>query len=407
MKIAFIIQRYGPGIVGGSETLCRQVAEHLSPDHQIEILTTCAKNYGTWRNEYPEGTDIVNGLVVHRFRVEKERNPITFGLFSQLIFRLPHRFRDEEQWIIDQGPFTPSLIQFIKDHKDEYDLFVFFSYRYYPCIFGLPLVIEKSILIPTAEHEPTLDLAIIQQFFAVTRTVVFLTDEEKDLVCSRINMEGKTYDIIGKGVEVPPTADGTKFTKKFNITSDFLVYVGRVDRNKNCNQLFEYFLTYKSEFPSGVKLVIIGESEMKIPKDPDILFLGFLSEWDKFDGIAASTLLVMPSEFESFSIAVTEAMALGKPVLVNGHCAVLKGHCLNSEGGFSYSTYQEFATYLNRLLSDRDLQRQMGVRGKTYIRSHYTWDQVRRKYLTLIDTFQKKQFNGFCGQNLYNTGKKD
>jgi glycosyltransferase involved in cell wall biosynthesis len=193
------------------------------------------------------------------------------------------------------------------------------------------------------------------------------------------------------GVSVPQTINETEFIKKYDITSDFLVYVGRVDRNKNCEQLFEYFFQYKSEYPSDVKLVIIGEAQMKIPKNRDIIFLGFLSEPDKMNGMAASKLLIMPSAHESFSIAVTEAMALGRPVLVNADCGVLKGHCLRSKAGFYYTNYKEFSAYLNRLLSDRELGKQMGLFGKNYIRSHYTWEMVQRKYLTLLEGFQKKQ----------------
>ena len=389
MKIAFIVQRYGLDIAGGSETLCRQIAEQLSPYHTIEILTTCAKDYVTWRNEYPKGTEIVNNIVVRRFRVEKERNPVIFDIFTQIMFRLLHRLKDEEQWIIDQGPYTPLLINFIKIHKDEYDLFVFFTYRYYPSIFGLPLVIEKSILVPTAENERTLDLAIIKKFFTLPKTFIFLTEQEKNLLDSRYNIGKKKHDIIGMGVTVPQMINGTKFIKKFNITYDFIVYVGRVDKNKGCKQLFDYFIRYKSEYPSEIKLVIIGKAEMRIPKNPDIIFLGFLSESDKFDGIGASKVLIMPSPFESYSIAVTEAMALGRAILVNEKSDVLKAHCQISNGGYYYSNYQEFATNLNKLLSDQDLSMQMGLRGKEYIQSNYTWDRIQRKYLKLFDSVLK------------------
>ena len=47
MKIGIVIQRYGAEVLGGSEHLCRLVAERLASQHDVEVLTTCARDYVT------------------------------------------------------------------------------------------------------------------------------------------------------------------------------------------------------------------------------------------------------------------------------------------------------------------------------------------------------------------------
>lgn len=385
MKIAFIVQRYGIEVAGGSEALCRRVAERLAKFHEIEVFTTCAKDYITWKNEYPEGIEKVNNVLVRRFKVDKERDLEEFNKFTVMMFNEAHTIQDEHKWIEDQGPYVPKILNFIKTHKNDYDIFVFFTYRYYPSFFGLPLVAEKSILVPTAEDEPTLNLSIIKAFFCLPKAVIYLTKEEKNLLHRRFNNENTLNDIIGMGLTIPQDIDGDRFKKKYHLFTDFILYVGRIDGNKGCSHLFDYFINYKKEKSSDLKLVLIGKSVMEIPEHPDIIHLGFLSESDKFDGIQAAKILVVSSEFESYSIVVTESWALGTPVLVNERCAVLKGHCLRSNAGLYYANYREFVECITLLLSNYELRRRFGKNGKAYVDANYDWEAVERKYLSLFE----------------------
>ena len=54
-KIAFVNQRYGLEVNGGSELLCRQMAEKLSEIYDVEVITTCALDYVSWENHYAAG----------------------------------------------------------------------------------------------------------------------------------------------------------------------------------------------------------------------------------------------------------------------------------------------------------------------------------------------------------------
>ncbi len=182
-----------------------------------------------------------------------------------------------------------------------------------------------------------------------------------------------------------------RFRNKYNISSDFILYVGRIDGNKGCGHLFDYFIKYKKENKSNLKLVLIGKAVMEVPKNPDMLHLGFLPESDKFDGIKAAKILIMPSEYESYSIVVTEAFSLGIPTLANERCAVLKGHCIKSNGGLYYTNYEEFKECLNLLLRDSQLCMQIGKNARRYVEENYGWERIEEKYIHLLARVANKR----------------
>jgi len=191
-------------------------------------------------------------------------------------------------------------------------------------------------------------------------------------------------DVVGVGTEVPEFSSGDRFRRTHQVDGDYIVYVGRIDENKGCHKLFEYFLKYKKETGSAVKLVLIGSTILKIPSHHDIVYLGFLPEQDKFDAIDGAVLLAMPSFYESLSMVTLEAWAMGKPVLANARCEVLQGQCLRSRGGLYYADYAEFREALDLLLNTPRLREAMGLNGRKYYRENYTWEKIEDKYLGII-----------------------
>jgi hypothetical protein len=124
------------------------------------VLTTCAHDYVTWHDEYPAGLDTVNGVPVHRFSVDRERDVKLFATRSDRVFEQPHSHLDEVKWLDAEGPTSTSLIGHIKAERASYDYFLFFSYRYYHAYHGARAVPEKAILVPTAERDEAIGLSI-------------------------------------------------------------------------------------------------------------------------------------------------------------------------------------------------------------------------------------------------------
>lgn len=388
MKLAFVIQRYGLEVNGGAEFLCRLVAEHLSKYFEIDVITTCAIDHMTWKNEYSPGEEVLNGVPVMRFPVDYERNVPKFNKFSEKIFSNSHTYEDEIEWIKRQGPYSTKLLNYIKSNKDNYTYFVFFTYLYCTTYFGLPLVKEKALLVPTAHDEPPIHLSIFKSLFKSPRGLIYSTKEEQNFVSSHFQVANVPYDIIGVGIDIPDKPNSVSFVQKYNF-DNFIIYVGRIEEMKGCNELFDYFIRYKKEKKSSIKLVLLGKQTLKVPKHPDIVSLGFVSEHDKFNGIKAAKILIMPSKYESLSIVLLESWLCNTAVLVNGKCNVLKCQCIRGNSGLYYENYHEFAECLDVLLENDAMRNTMGKNGMKFVLENYSWEIIEKKYISLLN-----QING-------------
>ena len=391
MKVAFVVQRYGLEISGGAELHCRWVTEHMQKHWDVQVLTTRAFDYITWKDHYPKGDDLVNNVPVKRFSVTKPRNPERFGRLQNYILANEHPLEDELKWLEEEGPLSPSLIRYIEAHKNDFDYFVFFSYRYYHSYWGIDTVPEKSILVPTAEKDPIVHLRIFKDLFRKPQAFIYNSVEERKMINQVSQNEHILGEVVGVGTEVPSEIFVDDFRKKYDITGDYIIYIGRIDENKGCDELFDFFIQFKKETDSDIKLVLVGSTLLKIPSHPDIQYLGFLSEQDKFSALAGSLALIMPSFYESLSMVTLEAWALRKPVLANARCEVLKGQSLRSNAGLFYENQEEFAEALKLLLSAPQLRETLGENGERYFNQNYTWEVIENKYLSVLNQLESSR----------------
>ena len=389
MKLAVVVQRYGADINGGAELHARYIAEHLGRHATVEVFTTCARDYVTWKNELPAGEERVNGICVRRFPVARPRDVKDFGRRSQRVFEHAHSIHDELAWLESEGPTSPELVRHIARTSGEFDYFIFFSFRYYHAWHGARAVPAKAILVPTAERDPAIGLGIFPPIFRGVRAVMYNSHEERALI-EHVSGRRGTGVVVGVGSEIPERVHPWRFKKKFHVRRPFAIYIGRIDENKGCKELFSHFERYALMYPHGLDLLLIGSPVMPIPKHPRIRHLGFVSDEDKFDALAAADLLVMPSQYESLSMVALEAWALGKPVLANGRCDVLRGQSVRSNGGLYYETFEEFAEAMYLLESSGPLSGILGRNGREFFRRHYAWSVVERKYLDTLDRLAKE-----------------
>ena len=383
MKLALVVQRYGADINGGAELHARYVAERLARHHAVEVLTTCARDYVTWSNELPAGVEDVRGIPVRRFPVNHERDPHAFGLRSEHVFRRAHSIQDELAWLESEGPASPALVRYIEAQRSTYDYFLFFSYRYYHAYHGARRVADRALLVPTAERDAAVGLGIFPPIFRGVRALMFNSFEERAMLQHAAGTTAPGV-VVGIGSDVPDTPQPQRFRQQFELERPFVVYVGRIDENKGCKELFDYFQRYARTVPNPVDLVLIGNSILSIPSHPRIHYLGFLNDEQKFDAMAAAEALIMPSYFESLSMVALESWALGRPVLANGRCDVLKGQCIRSNAGLYYESLPEFVEALHALVASPSLNHVLGRNGRDYFRANYAWPVIEQKYLDML-----------------------
>ena len=414
MRIAFIVQRYGTEILGGSEYHCRLVAEHLSTRHEVDVLTTCAREYTTWENAYPQGTDRIRGVTVRRFATAQTRDLKSFNAYSDWIFSNPHTAADEEAWLQQQGPWCPALIEYLQQQHTSYDALIFFTYLYAPTVLGLHVDPKRSILVPTAHDEPAIRLNMYKDVFARPAAIAYNTDVERSFLRNRFAIGAKTEETVGCGVDLPPHLDldhatpagtngddegsedddgaqasgsarGAVFRRRHRLYGPFALYGGRIDPGKGCEELIEYFGAYAGA-QGEATLALMGIKLMPIPDEPFIRFAGMLSETERLEALEAATVVVVPSPYESLSLLALEAFTVGTPVLANARSDVLTDHCQRSNAGLYYADRDEFVESLTLLISNPELREAMGRNGRAYVRSNYSWDVILDKYERMIGT---------------------
>jgi glycosyltransferase involved in cell wall biosynthesis len=181
--------------------------------------------------------------------------------------------------------------------------------------------------------------------------------------------------------EVPShlLARGAVFRRRHRLYGPIVLFGGRIDPGKGCEELIEYFGSYVKEGGEAT-LALMGVKLMSLPEEPSIRFAGLLSDRERAQALEAATVVVCPSPYESLSLLALEAMAVGTPVLANARSTVLVEHCINGNGGLYYADRDEFVECLKLLVGDARLRAALGRNGRDYVRRNYRWDVVLGKY---------------------------
>ena len=377
MNVAFVVPRYGEGIVGGAETLVRGLAARLAAaGTQVEVLTTCARDHRSWTNVLPPGTTADGAVTVRRFPV-RPRDERTFAALHQRIARRQRLGIDEQLRWAEESVSSPDLYAFLVAHRTAYDVVCFAPYLFGTTLWGVQMVPERAVLVPCLHDEPFAYLDVVRLAFEACHGFIFNSLPEAQLAQKLYRIGDRPWGVVGLGFDPPPATDPAAFRRRHRLEGPILLYLGRKEAGKNVPLLIEYVRRYRERYRDAPTLVLGGDGPVTAPPGtPGVRDLGYLDAEGKAAAYAAATVVCQPSVNESFSIVIMEAWLAGTPVLVHARCPVTLHHVLAANGGLAFADFYEFAEALTLLREDAGLRARLGAQGRAYVRAEYAWSTV-------------------------------
>ncbi len=400
MRLALVVQRYGEEINGGAEAHARLLAERLAARHDIEVLTSCARDHVDWAPVYAPGPTVVRGVRVLRFAhpVRNDLGRAKVPLVHKLRFllrswlrRLPgplvlaprgERHYDGEDFLRRQGPHCPGLIAHLDASAARYDAVIFFTALYEPTALGLRHWGRRSILVPLVHDEKPMYLPVFHQVLRAAGALLFNTETERSLAARLYGIDTRGAGIAGVGIDVrrPDAGQIAAVLGRHGLAPGYFVYVGRIDKAKGCDELVAAFIDHARRHPQAL-LVLVGKATMKLTPHPRIHCTGFVDDDDRDALVAGATALVIPSRYESLSMVLLEAMLLGTPVIANAACEVLAQHVAQSGAGTAYRGRRELAAALQAMSALAGEGRtRLGRLGANYVHANYDWNRVMQVF---------------------------
>jgi glycosyltransferase involved in cell wall biosynthesis len=416
VKFAFITPRYGAEFGAGAEHACRLLAEQVARRHDVEVLTTTARDSATWKNDYSEGSDRIRGAFVRRFAVSATPDRSSIAELSRRLREGPRSRPDQLSWVRQVGPWSNGLFEHIKRQHRTYDALVFFGLCHPLTVSGLEIAPERSVLFPHLQLRPELRFDLWADVLTTCRGVGYFSSSERRLVHSYIGVAPQSEEIVGIGVDPPPqqtyprhqqdpadviTAEddaradddaldesylsgrGIPFRRRHRLYDHFALYGGRVEPDNGSEEMLEYFDTFASNRGDEMHLVLMGVKMMTVPDAPYLRLAGILPDRERMTAYEAASVTIAPDAEDLLSQTLLESLAVGTPVLANASNDAAVEHCRSANAGLYYSNRDEFVGALTELQAPA-LRERMGENGRRYIRQYHQWDAVVGRFERLV-----------------------
>jgi glycosyltransferase involved in cell wall biosynthesis len=381
MKILHVISTFPPAYAfGGPPKVAFDVCKELAKrGHYVEVYTTNA--YDQKRNFKP----LDKQIVIRNIKVT---------YFSNFL-KIKNLY------------MAPEIVVKLWKTLEDFDIVhVHFGRQLYDAFFGLegknfctPYVLQAHGTLPHIGKMRRTKIVYDKLFGWRTirnaSKVIALTYVEAKQY-KRMGVPEEKIAIIPNGIdlseyaELPPKGS---FKKKFGIPENMKIifYLGRIHKIKGIDFLIKAYAYLKNtmNFRDAI-LVIAGPddgylSEIKyLAQASDVsnsvLFVGPLYGADKLAAYVDSEAYVLPSRYETFPMTILEAYACGKPIVAS-RIGGLKDLIIDGETGllFEPGNVVQLAKSIFNLLNGDDVAKEMGSKGKNFVRQNFTIEKVVKR----------------------------
>jgi glycosyltransferase involved in cell wall biosynthesis len=196
----------------------------------------------------------------------------------------------------------------------------------------------------------------------------------------------KAEHVVGLGVDSPPPYE-TDMTVAFHQhckvpkDGEYILYLGRLDPKKGLDLLINAYVSLKRQGYRLPELVVAGPGlgtpyadrlRKLAANESGIHFPGMLrgsAKWGAFYGCEA---FILPSHQENFGIAVVEALACHKPVLISNQVNIWREIAQRGSGIVENNTLEGAATLLTKWIFLADEEKvTMGHQARETYLQHY------------------------------------
>jgi glycosyltransferase involved in cell wall biosynthesis len=393
VRLTFVVQRYGDGVVGGAERYVERMAVGLAAEgHEVTVVTSCATSYADWANVFEPGVSHEHGVTIRRFPV---RAPRVNERFIPLHLRAV-AWRQEPLWPWAQARWSQTMGPDLDGVEPELErlaadsdatILVGYHYSHGQRLTRVAAAYGPTVVIPTAHPEGAFHVGAVRPMFEHADRVICLAPEEGDLIAGvhgcgdRISYVPCPVDPI----ERPSPAQVERVVRSVGATPGrYVVVVGRVDPAKGSDDATRFVERYRRTLDPTLELVVIGPGDETLGRTDGLRATGFVDEDVKHALVAGSAVVLQPSYMESFSLALVEGWLLDRPALVQERSRVLNGHVERSHGGLAFSDYPSFEASLSVLLGQPELARRMATAGRAYSLVEFAWPKVAASFVDAV-----------------------
>ena len=417
MNILHVIQRYYP-YIGGSELYFQELSERFAREgNHITLYTTDAWDlehfWSSGKRSISIRQEVHNGVEIHRFAVERlPAAPLTYPALRRAmteVARLPLNTTPFLFSLSRWTPHVPALERALEKLDEPFDIvhaanipldsIIYAAFRFAQCR-KIPFVVTPF----THLGEP--NDRRIRKYYTMPHQIAMLRDAHAVIVqtqlevneLARLGVPRGKMQCIGVGVNPDQVlgGDGLRARAKYGIEGTIVLFLGTAAYDKGTMHLIQAM--EQLWMHRDATLVIAGPQLTQFQKffagrsqetKKRTRVLGFVSDEDKRDLLAACDVFVLPSRTDSFGIVYLEAWLYNKPVIgarAGGVPAVID----DEHDGFlvNFGDIEMLETRIEQLLKDRALADSFGNIGHAKVLRELTWDkkyaQVKALYESLL-----------------------